>query len=75
MGSRVWRHTRAYLEVHGTSYIRIHGLRTLLVPPLNNLIGVTPITNFLITPAIKSHTEEDGHPALMALESCGLVFG
>ena len=35
---------RVYLEVHGNEQLLIPGLITLLITPLNDLIGVTPIS-------------------------------
>ena len=43
-----------YLEAHGTSVTTYNWLITLLIMPLNGLIGVTPILSRVIIPVISS---------------------
>ena len=51
------------LEVQEKYYLFITGLITLLITPLNYLIGVTPIISRLITPVINSSKSHEA-PAL-----------
>ena len=45
-------HRYPYLKVHGTYYLIITVLITLLIIPLEGLIGVIPIISRVISPVI-----------------------
>ena len=52
-----WGPGRIYLKVHGTWYLLLTRLITLLITPLNGLIGVSPFISRVITPVITTSHE------------------